>query len=68
VAFFVFGKTAALYSTKREAILLNVVYLITIFLLTSNVYNPELPHTYKTVCVKCHKARPLDSLSDTLYC
>ena len=38
------------------------------FLLTSNVYNPELPHTYKTVCVKCHKARPLDSLSDTLCC
>ena len=36
------------------------------FLLTSNVYNPELPHTYKTVCVKCHKACPLDSLSDTL--
>jgi hypothetical protein len=32
------------------------------FLLTSNVYNPELPHTYKTVCVKCHKARPLVTL------
>jgi hypothetical protein len=50
-----------LYSFKR--CLLNYY-----FLLTSNVYNPKLPHTYKTVCVICHKARPLDSLSDTLCC
>ena len=36
--------------------------------LTSSIYDPDLPQTFKTVCVKCHQARQIDSLKETLCC
>ena len=36
--------------------------------LTKEIYNPEDPRTFKSVCVKCHTTRPLTNLSNRACC
>ena len=31
--------------------------------MTQEIYNIDVPQTFKTICVKCHSCRPLSSLS-----
>ena len=38
------------------------------FFLTANIYDPDLPQSFKTVCVKCHRARPIETIKETLCC
>ena len=38
------------------------------FYLTANIYDPDLPQSFKTVCVKCHRARPIETIKETLCC
>lgn len=36
--------------------------------LTSTVYDPAFPQTFKLVCIKCHMSRPLTALLAKLCC
>ena len=36
--------------------------------LTKEIYNPEDPRTFKSVCVKCHTTCPLTNLSNRACC
>ena len=36
--------------------------------LKEEIYDPDDPRTFKSVCVKCHASRPLTNLSKRLCC
>ena len=36
--------------------------------LTKSVYDVGTPQTFKSVCIKCHSSRPLNSLLDRMCC
>ena len=36
--------------------------------LTKSVYDIDTPQTFKSVCIKCHTSRPLNSLLDPFMC
>ena len=36
--------------------------------LTKSVYDFDTPQTFKSVCIKCHTSRPLNSLLDRMCC
>ena len=36
--------------------------------LTKSVYDIDTPQTFKSVCIKCHTSRPLNSLLDRMCC
>jgi hypothetical protein len=36
--------------------------------LTKDIFNPDDPRSFKSICVKCHQCRPLSSIKDSSCC
>ena len=54
--------------TTRSLATFKTLLLNYYFNLLKSIYNPDNPRTFKSVCVKCHSTRPLESLAMRTCC